>query len=141
MNALFLYSVYDEQFRFFSDPFCAADDNAAERLLTQTAIVSKEFRSRLVFQSLHCVGSYDPVSKVPFTAFKRPRLVSASARLVSLVDALETKQKQYLSPVSVPSDSYLFEKAKDKVDGDSFLAKHCSDDFPEFVEKEDSTCE
>lgn len=100
MNCLKLFSVYDDQFCYFSDPFCAADDNAAERLMTQTAVVSKEFRSRMCFYSLHCVGSYDPSSKVPFTALKRPRLVSSSARLIDLVDAIDRAQKAHISTVS-----------------------------------------
>lgn len=131
MNDLKLYCVYDSQFRFFSEPFCSSDDNAAERLMTQTASVSSDFRKRLCFQSLHCIGSFDPMSKTPFTALKRPRLVSGSERLMDLVDAVEKAQKAHAATVSAPPDSYLFEKAKDKIDGDSFLENHCSDDFPE----------
>lgn len=141
MNSLKLYSVYDEQFRYFSDPFCSFDDNAAERLMTQTALVSSDFRKRLCFQSLHCIGSFDPASKTPFSALKRPRLVSCPERLIDLVDAIDRAQKAHRATVSAPPDSYLFEKANDKIDCDSFLVKHCSDDFPDLVEKEVTTCE
>lgn len=144
--SLKMYVVYDVQFHVFSDPFLSADDDAAERLMTQTALLSEGFRKRLVFSSLFCLGSYDaliksPLYKSPLKSLKRPRLVSGSVRLMDLVDAVERAQKAHQSSVSSPSDSYLFEKSKDQVDGDAFLEKHCSDDFPELVEKEDSVCE
>lgn len=140
-SKLSLYSVWDDQFKLYSDPFLAADDNAAERTLVQTAILSDGFRKRLCFHSLHCLGSFDPTLKRPASVLKRPRLVSGSVRLMDLVDAIERKQKEHLSTVSAPPDSYVFEKAKDKVDGDAFLKKHCADDFPDLAEREDSTCE
>lgn len=108
-----MYAVYDEQFHVFSDPFLSADDDAAERLMTQTLLLSEGFRKRLVFTSLFCLGSYDghiksPLDKSPLKSLKRPRLVSGSARLLDLVDAVESAQKAHLATVSA-SDSNVKE--------------------------------
>ena len=111
-SKLSLYSVWDDQFKLFSDPFLAADDNAAERILVQSAILSDGFRKRLCFYSLHCIGSFDSsLFKCPARVFKPPRFVSASVRLMDLVDAIELKQKEHLSTVSV-SDSEEEEDSK-----------------------------
>lgn len=103
-SILFLYSVWDDQFNVYSAPFLAADDNAAEKILVQTAILSDEFRKRLNFHSLYCIGVYHPTLKSPARIPKRPRLVSGSVRLMDLVDAVERAQKSHLATVSV-SDS------------------------------------
>lgn len=99
-SKLFLYSVWDDQFKLYSDPFLAADDNAAERTLVQTAILSEGFRKRLCFHSLHCIGSFDPSLKCPAKVLKRPRIVSCSDRLIDLVDSIERAQKAHLATVS-----------------------------------------
>lgn len=88
-SKLSLFSVLDEQFNLYCDPFLAADDNSAERILVQTAILSEEFRKRLCFHSLYCIGSFDPTLKCPACVLKRPRLVSGSVRLNELVEAVE----------------------------------------------------
>lgn len=100
-----MYAVYDEQFHVFSDPFLSADDDAAERLITQTSLLSEGFRKRLVFTALFCLGSYDglikaPFDKSPLKLLKHPRVVSGSVRLMDLVDAVERAQKAHLSTVS-----------------------------------------
>jgi hypothetical protein len=99
-SKLSLYSVWDDQFKLYSDPFLAADDNAAERTLVQTAILSEGFRKRLCFHSLHCIGSFDPSLKCPASVLKRPRLVSGSDRLMDLLGAIERAQKAHLATVS-----------------------------------------
>lgn len=99
-SKLSLYSVWDDQFKLYSDPFLAADDNAAERTLVQTAVISDVFRKRLCFHSLHCIGFFDPSLKSPARVLKRPRLVSGSDRLIDLVDAVETAQKAHLATVT-----------------------------------------
>ncbi len=99
-SKLLLYSVFDDQFKLYSDPFLAADDNAAERTLVQTALLSEGFRKRLVFHSLHCIGSFDPCLKCPARVLKRPRLVSGSARLLDLIDVIERKQKEHEATVN-----------------------------------------
>lgn len=99
-SILYLYSVWDDQFNVYSDPFLAADDNAAEKLLVQTAILSEEFRKRLFFHSLYCIGVYQPTLKSPARILKNPRLVSGSLRLSGLVDDIENVQKAHLSTVS-----------------------------------------
>lgn len=111
-SKLSLYSVFDDQFKLYSDPFLAADDNAAERTLVQTAILSEGFRKRLVFHSLYCIGSFDPCLKIPARVLKRPRLVSGSARLLDLVDDIERKQKEHQATVSA-SD---FEKEDSEIE-------------------------
>lgn len=100
-----IYAVYDEQFHVFSDPFLSADDGAAERLITQTSLLSEVFRQRLVFSALFCLGSYDcqitaPFDKCPIKSLRHPRLVSGSVRLMDLVDAVERAQKAHLATVS-----------------------------------------
>ena len=110
-SKLSLYSVFDEQFMLYSDPFLAADDNAAERTLAQTAILSEGFRKRLCFHSLHCIGSFDPSLKCPARVLKRPRLVSGSVRLMDLVDAIERAQKAHLATVT-GSDSVVKEDSE-----------------------------
>lgn len=107
-SKLFLYSVFDGQFKLYSEPYVAADDNAAERILAQTALVSEGFRKRLVFHTLYCFGSFDPTSKRPVSFLKRPRLVSGSFRLVNMVDAIERAQDAHLATVSA-SDSDVME--------------------------------
>lgn len=107
----FLYCVWDEQFSLYSDPFLAADDKAAERTLVQAATVSDEFRMRLCFRSLYCIGTYNHNLKCPARILKRPRFVSGSERLVGLVDAIERAQKAHLATVSV-SDSDVKEDSE-----------------------------
>lgn len=102
--SLNLYAVYDNQFKFFSDPFLSADDSAAERLMVQTSLLSEGFRSRLVFTSVFCLGSYDAMSKCPIKPLKRPRFAVGSKRLMDLVDATERAQNDHLASDSV-SDS------------------------------------
>lgn len=103
-SKLSLYSVWDDQFKLYSDPFLAADDNAAERTLVQTAVISEGFRKRLCFQVLHCIGFFDPSKKCPAKVLKAPRIVSSSVRLMDLVDAVERAQKAHYSTVSRSAD-------------------------------------
>ena len=110
-SKLSLYSVWDDQFKLYSDPFLAADDNAAERILVQTAILSEGFRKRLCFHSLHCIGSFDSSLKCPASVLKRPRLVSGSCRLMDLVEAIELAQKAHHSTL-FPSDSEVQEDSE-----------------------------
>lgn len=112
-STLSLYCVWDEQFKSYSDPFLSADDKAAERVLVQTATLSDGFRKRLCFHSLYCVGTYYPLLNSPLRALKRPRYVSGSARLMSLVDAIERAQKAHLATVSV-SDSEVKEDSENE---------------------------
>lgn len=112
-SILSLYCVLDEQFNLFSDPFLAADDKAAERTIVQTAILSDEFRKRLCFHSLYCVGTYYPTLKSPLRGLHRPRYVSGSARLMDLVDAIERAQKAHLATVSA-SDSEVKEDSENE---------------------------
>lgn len=107
-SKMFLYSVWDDQFKLFSDPFLAADDNAAERTLVQTAILSEGFRKRLGFHSLHCIGSFNPSLRSPACVLKRPRLVTGSVRLMDMVDAVVRVQKAHDATVSA-SDSDVLE--------------------------------
>lgn len=99
-SILYLYSVWDDQFNVYSDPFLAADDDAAEKILVQTAILSDAFLKRLSFYSLYCIGVYHPTLKSPARILKNPRLVSGSSRLMDLVDAVERAQKAHLATVS-----------------------------------------
>lgn len=108
-----LYCVWDDQFSLYSDPFLAADDKAAERLLVQAANVSDEFRKRLCFQSLYCIGTYYHNLKCPARMLKRPRYVSGSERLIGLVDAIEKAQKAHLATVFI-SDSEVKEDTSDE---------------------------
>lgn len=108
-----LYCVWDEQFSLYSDPFLAADDKAAERTLVQAATVSDEFRMRLCFQSLYCLGTYYHNLRCPARMLKRPRYVSGSDRLVGLVDAIVRAQKAHLASLS-PSDSDVKEVSSDE---------------------------
>ena len=112
-SILSLYCVWDDQFKVYSDPFLAADDNAAERILVQTAILSDEFRKRLCFHSLHCVGTFYPTLVSPVRALKRARYVSSSARLMDLVDAIDRAQKAHLATVSA-SDSEIKEDSENE---------------------------
>lgn len=132
-----VYSVFDEQFDLFSEPFLAADDVAAQRLMVQTAAISEEFRHRLSLYTLYLLADFDPTVSDPLDLMDHPVVVASGDRLVSLVEHTDHLMRGR-STVSVPPDSYLCEKAMDKMDGDAFLNKHCSDDFPELVEKEDS---
>lgn len=116
--SLNMYAVYDEQFHVFSDPFLSADDDAAERVMTQTSLLSEGFRKRLVFTSLFCLGSYDglakaPVDKSPIKSLKHPRLVSGSVRLMDLADAADRAQQAYLSTVSA-SDAEVKEDSENE---------------------------
>ena len=135
-----VYSVFDVQFNLFSEPFVAADDVAAVRLLVQTAAVSEEFRKRLSLYKLYLLADFDPTVSEPLDLMDHPLVVAYPDKLVALVEHSEHLLRGR-PPVSVPPDSYLFEKAMDKFDGDSFLEKHCGEDFPEFVKKEDSEIE
>ena len=110
-SILSLYSVWDDQFEVYSDPFLAADDKAAERTLVQAAILSEGFRKRLCFHSLYCIGTYYPTLKCPARTLKCPRYVSGSERLIGLVDAIERAQKAHLATVSV-SDSDVKEDSE-----------------------------
>ena len=107
-SVLSLYCVWDDQFEVYSDPFLAADDKAAERILVQTALLSEGFRKRLCFQSLYCIGTYYPTLKCPARILKCPRYVSGSDRLMGLLDSIERAQKAHLATVSV-SDSEVKE--------------------------------
>lgn len=80
-----IYSVYDEQFKLFSDPFLAADDVSAERLLVQSALLSDGFRKRVIFNSLFCLGSFDPEKKRPGSFCRSPLLVSDGSRIFGIV--------------------------------------------------------
>lgn len=112
-SVMFQYSVWDDQFKLYSEPFLAADDNAAERTVVQTAIVSEGFRKWLGSYSLHCIGSFDPTQKCPAKVLKQPRLVSGPARLLTLVDLIERKQKAHLATVSA-SDSVVMEDSENE---------------------------
>lgn len=103
-SVMFQYSVWDDQFNLYSEPFLAADDNSAERTVVQTATVSDGFRKWLGSYSLYCIGSFDPTQECPAKVLKRPRLVSSPGRLMHLVDVIESAQKAHLSTVSA-SDS------------------------------------
>lgn len=95
-----IYSVFDEQFRLFSDPFLAADDVSAERLLVQTALLSDGFRKRFSFNSLYCLGTYDPDKKRPGSFYRSPVLVSDSSRLFGILSdclAKEPPEKSFYS--------------------------------------------
>jgi hypothetical protein len=94
-----MYSVWDDQFKLYSDPFLAADDNAAERTLVQTALLSDGFRKRLCFHSLHCLGDFDPALKCPARVLKSPRVVSGFVRLCNLLQDVERAQKAHLSTI------------------------------------------
>lgn len=106
-----MYCVWDEQFSLYSDPFLAPDDKAAERNLVMAATVSGEFRKRLCFLSLYCIGTFYHDLKCPARMLKRPRYVSGSERLMPLVDAIESAQKPHLATVSRP-DSELEEDSE-----------------------------
>lgn len=108
-----LYCVWDEQFKVYSDPFLAADDKSAERTIVKASTVSVEFRQRLCFQSLYCLGTYYHDLKCPARILKRPRYVSGSKRLMRLVDAIESAQKAHLATVST-SDSDVEEDFADE---------------------------
>lgn len=99
-SVMLQYSVWDDQFKLFSEPFLAADDNAAERTVVQTALVSEGFRKWLGSYSLLCIGSFDPTQECPAKVLKHPRLVSGSVRLMDLVDAVERSQKAHVDIVS-----------------------------------------
>lgn len=99
-SLMFQYSVWDDQFDLFSEPFLAVDDNAAERTVVQTAIYSEGFRKWLGSYSLYCIGSFDPTLECPAKVLKHPRLVSGPDRLLNLVVAIESAQKAHLATVS-----------------------------------------
>lgn len=112
-SSMFQYSVWDDQFDLYSEPFLAADDNAAERTVVQTAIASEGFRKWLGSYSLYCIGSFDPTEDCPAKVLKNPRLVSGPARLMYLVDAIERAQKAHLATVSA-SDSDVKEDSENE---------------------------
>lgn len=112
-HSVSLYCVWDEQFRVYSDPFIAEDDIVAERTLVKAATVSVEFRKRLCFQSLYCLGTYYHDLKCPARILKRPRYVSGSERLMRLVDAVESAQKAHLATVFA-SDSDVMEDSENE---------------------------
>lgn len=99
-SVMFQYCVWDDHFQLYSEPFLAADDNAAERTIVQAAIYSDSFRKLLVSYSLYCIGSFDATLECPAKVLKHPRLVSGSSRLMDLVDAVERAQKAHLATVS-----------------------------------------
>lgn len=103
-SVMFQYSVWDDQFNLYSEPFLAADDNAAERTVVQTAIVSEGFRKLLGSYSLYCIGSFDPTLECPAKVLKHPKLVSGPSRLMALMDAIERAQKAHRATGSA-SDS------------------------------------
>lgn len=112
-STLSIYCVLDDQFKLYSDPFLAADDKAAERILVQTAILSEEFRKRLCFHSLYCIGTYYPALNSPLRALKRPRYVSGSGRLMDLVEDIELAQKAHHTTL-FPSDSEVKEDSENE---------------------------
>ena len=99
-SVMFQYSVWDDQFKLFSEPFLAADDNAAERTVVQTAIASEGFRKWLGSYFLYCIGSFDSTVECPAKVLKRPQRVAGPERLLYLVDAIENAQKAHLATVS-----------------------------------------
>ena len=112
-SLMFQYSVWDDQFDLFSEPFLAVDDNAAERTVIQTAIASEGFRKWLGSYSLYCIGSFDPTQECPSKVLKHPRCVSDSVRLLKLVDAIERAQQAHLATVSA-SDSDVKEDSENE---------------------------
>lgn len=112
-SVMFQYSVWDGQFNLYSEPFLAADDNAAERTVVQTAIVSEGFRKWLGSYSLYCIGSFDSTQECPAKVLKHPRLVSGPARLMNLVDVIQRAQKAHLATLSA-SDSDLMEVSENE---------------------------
>lgn len=103
-----VYSIYDSQFNLFSDPFLAADNAAAERVLIQTALISEGFRKRVSFNCLYLIGSFASDSNwdvMPLKAARRPKLVCSGNRLITLVNQCEEAQRAHLSTVSSP-DSF-----------------------------------
>lgn len=87
-----MYCVYDVQFNVHSDPFLAADDNAAERIVIQSAVVIPEVRARMHLNQLVLVADFESVSLNPVTVdADYPHVVSTPERLVSLCEASEHK--------------------------------------------------
>lgn len=103
-----VYSVFDDQFELFSDPFLSADDASAEKLMVQTVLLTQGFRKRVSFNSLYAIGTFEAASSCderPISVYKRPVLVSDGNRLAYLVEQCELAQKSHLSTVSqVDSD-------------------------------------
>lgn len=90
-----MYCVFDEQFNIFSDPFLALDNNAAERIVIQSASVLPEIRARMNMTSLYLVAEFTPDSLLPvYVHDGLPLLVSCSERLVTLCEVSEHKLKK-----------------------------------------------
>lgn len=90
-----MYCVFDEQFEVFSDPFLATDDNAAERIVIQSAAVVPEIRARMNMTSLYYVAAFFPDFDSPVRLYDEvPCMVSSSERLVSLCEAGEKMLKK-----------------------------------------------
>lgn len=90
-----MYCVFDEQFEVFSDPFLAKDNNAAERIVIQTAAVVPEIRARMNMTSLYYVADFFPDFHSPVCFDDGvPCIVSSSDRLVALCEAGEKKLKK-----------------------------------------------
>lgn len=90
-----MYCVFDEQFKVFSDPFLATDNNAAERIVVQTASVVPEIRARMYVTSLYYVADFFPDFHSPVCFDDGvPCMVSCSDRLVALCEAGEKKLKK-----------------------------------------------
>ena len=90
-----MYCVFDEQFKVFSDPFLATDNNAAERIVIQTAAVVPEIRARMSLTSLYYVADFFPDFHSPVCFDDGvPCMVSCSERLEALCEAGEKKLKK-----------------------------------------------
>lgn len=90
-----MYCVFDEQFNVFSDPFLATDNNAAERIVIQTASVVPEIRARMNMTCLYYVADFFPDFHSPVCFDDGvPCMVSCSERLVELCEAGEKKLKK-----------------------------------------------
>lgn len=105
-----LYSVFDGQFNLFSEPFIAADDVAAQRLMVQTAAISEEFRKRLSLYSLYLLADFDPTYSNPLVLTDHPLVVAYPDKLVALVE-----QSEHLVS-GRPTDCYSDDPDPDQVD-------------------------
>lgn len=98
-----VYSLYDEQFDLFSDPFLAADHVAAERVLVQTALISDELRNRVSFYCLYFIGTFASDSKwdvMPLKSRRSPKIVCSGRRLSDLVNQCLSARNAHLTSVS-----------------------------------------
>lgn len=73
----------------FSEPFIAADDVAAQRLMVQTAAISDEFRKRLSWYTLYRLADFDPAGSEPLEPLPYPVDVASGDRLVAMVEQSE----------------------------------------------------